>query len=83
LRFDDASKTRLELPDLSDRPMAATVFAVVSNPEPGLPHNHNPRIFTASNGQESWRTTSIFGLSASVAAICGPREPTASQLPPR
>jgi hypothetical protein len=52
LRFDDARKTRLELPDLSDRPMAATIFAVISNPEPGLPNNHNQRIFTASNGKE-------------------------------
>ena len=52
LRFDDARRTRLELPDLSDRPMTATVIAVISNPEPGLPQNSNQRIFTASNGKE-------------------------------
>ena len=52
LRFDDVQKTRLDLPDLSERPLTATVFAVISNPEPGLPNNHNPRIFTASNGKE-------------------------------
>jgi hypothetical protein len=52
LRFNDEQKTRLDLADLSERPMAATIFAVVSNPEPGLPNNHNPRIFTASNGKE-------------------------------
>jgi hypothetical protein len=52
LQFDDARKTRLELPDLSDRPITATVFAVVSNPEVGQPKNHNQRIFTASNGKD-------------------------------
>lgn len=52
LMFDDARKTRLDLPDLSAQPITATVFAVVTNPEPGLPNNHNQRIFTASNGKE-------------------------------
>jgi len=52
VRFDDVQKTRLDLPDLSDRPMTATILAVVSNPEPGLPANHNSRIFTASDGKE-------------------------------
>jgi len=51
LRFDDARKTRLEVPDLSDRPMTATIFAVISNPEPGLANNHNQRVFTASDGK--------------------------------
>lgn len=52
LRFDDAQQTRLELPDLSDHPLTATIIAVVSNPDPGLPKNQNQRIFTASNGKE-------------------------------
>lgn len=63
LRFDDARKTRMDLPDLSDRPMSATVFAVVTNPEPGLPNNHNQRIFTASNGKEY---DYLCGLSCSI-----------------
>lgn len=52
LQFNDAEKTRLELPDLADRPISATIFAVVTNPKPGQPRNHNQRIFTASNGRE-------------------------------
>jgi hypothetical protein len=52
LQFDDKSMTRLEVPDLSERPMTATVFAVISNPEPGLPQNSNSRVFTASDGKE-------------------------------
>jgi len=51
IRFDDARKTRLELSDLSDRQISATVIAVVSNPEPGLPQNANQRILTASDGK--------------------------------
>jgi hypothetical protein len=51
LKFDDKRRTRLEAPDLSDRPMTATVFAVISNPEPGLPQNSNSRVFTASDGK--------------------------------
>lgn len=51
LRFDETRKTRLELPDLSDQRITATVFAVVSNPEPGSEINHDPRIFTASDGK--------------------------------
>ncbi len=51
LQFDDARRTRLELPDLSDRPMTATVFAVVSNPERGALQNPNQRVFTASDGK--------------------------------
>jgi hypothetical protein len=51
LQFDDARRTRLELPDLSDRPMTATVFAVVSNPERGALQNLNQRVFTASDGK--------------------------------
>jgi hypothetical protein len=52
LAFDDARQTRLELPDLADRPITATIFAVVSNATRGLPKNNNQRIFTASNGRE-------------------------------
>lgn len=51
LKFDDVRRTRLDVPEISDRPIAATVFAVVSNPEPGLPNNHNQRIFTTSDGK--------------------------------
>lgn len=51
LRFCDAKRTRLELPDLSDKPMTATVVAVISNPDAGQPNNQNQRIFTASDGQ--------------------------------
>ena len=51
LRFDEKRATRLELPDLSDKQITATVFAVVSNPLPGSEVNHDPRIFTASDGK--------------------------------
>ena len=51
LRFDEKSLTRLELPDLSDQKITATVFAVVSNPLAGAEVNHDPRIFTASDGK--------------------------------
>ena len=51
LRFDDVKRTRLELPDLADRPIDVTVIAVISNPEPGLPNNHHQRVFTASDGK--------------------------------
>jgi hypothetical protein len=51
LQFDEARLTRLELPDLSEVKITATAFAVVSNPEPGSEVNHDPRIFTASDGK--------------------------------
>lgn len=51
LRFDDERATRMELPDLAEGKITATIFAVASNPQPGLPVNHDPRIFTASDGQ--------------------------------
>ncbi|MBC7289275.1 MAG: hypothetical protein H5T86_14795, partial [Armatimonadetes bacterium] len=51
LRFDDELLTRLQLPDLAEGKINATILAVVSNPQPGLPANHDPRIFTASDGQ--------------------------------
>jgi hypothetical protein len=52
LRFDESRLTRLELPDLSQERITATTFAVISNPEPGAEVNHDPRIFTASDGKE-------------------------------
>ena len=51
LQFDEKRRTRLELPDLSDGKMTATIFAVFSNPQPGAPVNHHPRLFTASDGK--------------------------------
>ena len=51
LQFDEKAFTRLELPDISDKKMSATIFAVFSNPEPGLPVNHHARLFTASDGK--------------------------------
>ena len=51
VQFHERTATRLELPDLADGPISATVFAVFSNPVAGDPQNHNPRIFTASDGQ--------------------------------
>jgi hypothetical protein len=50
LRFDETALTRLELPDLSDQKLTGTVLAVISNPLPGAEVNHDPRIFTASDG---------------------------------
>ncbi len=52
LRFRDMQRQRLEVPDLAEEQTAVTVFAVISNPEPGLADNHNPRIFTASDGRQ-------------------------------
>ena len=51
LRFDEKRFARLELPDLSDKQITATVIAVASNPLPGSEVNHDPRIFTASDGK--------------------------------
>lgn len=51
LRFDEARRTRLELPDLSDGKLSGVVFAVISNPVPGSEVNHDPRLFTASDGK--------------------------------
>ncbi|MBI2300009.1 MAG: carbohydrate-binding protein, partial [Armatimonadetes bacterium] len=51
LRFDEKLTTRFDLPDLSDEKIAATCFAVVSNPEPGSEVHHDERIFTASDGK--------------------------------
>jgi len=51
LQFDEKARTRLELPDLSDQKISATIFAVFSNPKPGSFVNHDPRLLTASNGK--------------------------------
>ncbi|OGV75212.1 MAG: hypothetical protein A3K18_14160 [Lentisphaerae bacterium RIFOXYA12_64_32] len=72
LKFDDTAQTRLELPDLSDQKITATIFAAFSNPEPGLPANQHPRLFTASNGKEY---DYLIGLCANIpgAETGGPR----------
>ncbi len=51
LIFDERRKTRLELPDLADDKITATIFAVFSNPVAGAEVNHDPRLFTASDGK--------------------------------
>ena len=51
LRFDEQDKTRLELPDLAPDKLSGTVWAVISNPVAGSEVNHDPRIFTASDGK--------------------------------
>jgi hypothetical protein len=51
LHFDEKGSTRLELPDLSDAKITATIFAVFSNPTPGSEKNHDPRLLTASDGK--------------------------------
>ena len=51
LQFDEKRMTRLELPDLSDKQITATIFVVFSNPKPGAPRNHHARLFTASDGK--------------------------------
>jgi hypothetical protein len=51
LRFSERAATRLELPDLADGKLSATIFVVFSNPQPGAAVNHNPRLFTASDGR--------------------------------
>jgi len=51
LVFDEKRMTRLELADLSDKQITATIFVVFSNPKPGAPRNHHARLFTASDGK--------------------------------
>lgn len=51
LCFHESRATRLDLPDLAEGKISATIFAVFSNPAAGDPRNHDPRIFTASDGQ--------------------------------
>ncbi|OGV82970.1 MAG: hypothetical protein A3K19_32695 [Lentisphaerae bacterium RIFOXYB12_FULL_65_16] len=73
LRFDEKASTRLELPDLSDQKITATIFAVFSNPVEGAEVNHDPRILTASDGKDF---DYISGLCASVKGMetGGPRQ---------
>jgi hypothetical protein len=72
LRFDEARLTRFELPDLSQEKVTATTFAVASNPEPGSEVNHDPRIFTASDGQ-GWDYQVGLALSVPGMETGGPR----------
>ena len=67
LHFDELAHTRLEVPDLAPGKTDVTVIAVISNPEPGLPQNHNARILTASNGR------SYDYLTGVCCSIRGPR----------
>lgn len=71
--FDETRLTRMNIPDLAAGRMTATVFAVIANPTPGLPANHDPRILTASNGTEF---DYVSGLCASVTGTetGGPRQ---------
>ena len=73
LRFNEKDATRLELPDLADRKLSATIFVVFSNPLPGARINQNPRLFTASDGQGM---DYQIGLTANVpgAETGGPRQ---------
>lgn len=73
LIFREKAGTRLELGDISDKKMSGTIFAVFSNPDAGAPENHDPRIFTASDGREHDYMT---GICASVPGMetGGPRQ---------
>lgn len=73
LRFSETTATRLELADLSDDKISATIFVVFTNPTPGAEVNHNPRLFTASDGQSYDYQV---GLCASVPGMetGGPRQ---------
>lgn len=51
IRFDEKRATRLELPDLAEDKIDATVLAVINNPVAGSEVNHDPRIFTSSDGK--------------------------------
>ena len=72
LQFREELFTRMEVPDLAEGKITASIFAVVSNPEPGLAVNHDPRIFTASDGKEY---DYICGLACTVPGmeVGGPR----------
>ena len=73
LRFDERSFTRLELPDLAENKIAATIFVVFSNPVAGAEVNHDARLFTASDGKEF---DYLVGLAATVPEMQtgGPRQ---------
>lgn len=72
VEFTEQRRTRLELPDLADEQINATVFAVISNPVAGSEVNHDPRIFTASDGREY---DYLVGIAATVPGMQtgGPR----------
>ncbi|MBT7166586.1 MAG: hypothetical protein HN904_27635, partial [Victivallales bacterium] len=73
LRFHEKDATRLELPDLSQEKITATIFAVFSNPKAGLEVNHDARLFTASDGKGYDYKV---GLAASIPGVQtgGPRQ---------
>ena len=72
LKFSETTKTWLAVPDLAAQKITATIFAVVSNPEPGSEVNHDPRVLTASDGQGY---DYVVGLALSVPGLetGGPR----------
>ena len=51
IRFNEKSATRLELSDLSDEKISATIFVVLSNPARPSEANHHSRLFTTSDGK--------------------------------
>lgn len=51
VRFDEASATRMNVPDLAEGRITATVFAVISNPVRPSRNNASPRVLTASDGK--------------------------------
>ena len=73
LRFDEKRFTRLELPDLSDQKLTGMLFAVISNPVAGAEVNHDPRIFTSSDGKGF---DYLVGIAATVPGLetGGPRQ---------
>jgi len=77
LQFSEKTLTRMELPDLSDKKITATIFAVVSNPDPGAEVNHHPRIFTASDGNKYDYQTGI-ALNVPDMETGGPRQMVAT-----
>ena len=73
LRFDEKRLTRLELPDLSDQKLSGMLFAVISNPVESAEVNHDPRIFTSSDGKGF---DYLVGIAATVPGLetGGPRQ---------
>ncbi len=51
VRFSESKATRLDLPDLADGKISATIFVVLSNPTPASAVNHDARLFTTSDGK--------------------------------
>jgi len=52
LGFTEDRLTRLDMADLSSEKISGAVITVFSNPKPGLEVNHDPRIFTSSDGKD-------------------------------